>query len=95
MTAWLRALGGVLLALGFGFAGYTSTLAFTDEAYVQAREAYERHVDHPLFEAKYQAAAVRHYALLGSSVVSLLSGLVFSSLLFGLANVMGRLPPHH
>lgn len=93
MTAWLRGLGAVMLALGFGFAGYTSTLAFTDEGYVQAREAYERHEDHPLFEAKYQAAAVRHYALLGGAVVSLLGGLVCSSLLFGLAGVMGRLPP--
>ncbi|HXJ32492.1 MAG TPA: hypothetical protein VMS22_00510 [Candidatus Eisenbacteria bacterium] len=92
MTGWLRLLGVAVMALGFAAAGYTGTLALTDADFAKAKDAYERHEDHPLFKADYYAAAGRHWALVAGAVASGLGGLVFGSILLGLGGISARLP---
>ncbi|MGH7893204.1 MAG: hypothetical protein ACREQL_00965 [Candidatus Binatia bacterium] len=92
MTGWLRGLGIAVMALGFGVAGYAGTLALTDAEFAKARDAYERHQEHPLFQAEYYAAAARHYGLAAGAVGSVLGALVFGSILLGLGSVSARLP---
>ena len=91
MTTWLRLLGVVVLAAGLGFAGWAGTRALGDDDFVEKRDAYERHLEHPIFQAEYYAAATRHYGLVAGAIGSGLGGLVFGSLLIGLAGVTARL----
>lgn len=92
MRAWLRGLGIVVLALGVGFGGWAGTRAAGDAEFVEIAAQYERHPDHPLFEAKYYAVATRHYGLIAGAIGGVLGGLVFGSLLLGLGTIVGRLP---
>jgi len=90
MEAWLRVLGIVVLALGVGIGAYAATRAIGDAQFAEVVQRYERHPEHPLFQAEYYAAAVRHYGLVAGAVGGILGGLVFGSLLLGIASVLAR-----
>ena len=90
MEAWLRVLGIVVLAFGVGLGAYAATRALGDTEFAEVVTRYERHPEHPLFQAEYYAAAVRHYGLVAGAVGGILGGLVFGSLLLGIASVLAR-----
>jgi hypothetical protein len=92
MTAWLRVLGIVVLVLGVGAGAYAATSLAFDTAFAEIAAQYARHPDHPLFQAEYYAAAAKHYGLVAGAIGGVLGGLVFGSLLFGLATVVARQP---
>jgi hypothetical protein len=92
MTAWLRLLGIGVLALGIGAGTYAATRAAGDAAWVEIAANYARHPDHLAFQAEYYPAAVRHYGQIAVAVVGILGGLVFGSLLLGLATLTARAP---
>ncbi len=92
MTAWLRVLGIVVLALGVGAGTYAATRAAGDPAWAEIAAQYARHPDHLSFQAEYYPAAVRHYGLIAMAVVGILGGLVFGSLLLGIATLLARPP---
>jgi hypothetical protein len=92
MTAWLRLLGIVVLAFGMGAGTYAGTRALGDTGFAEVAAQYARHPEHPLFQAEYYAAAARHYGLVGGAIAGILGGLVFGSLLLGLASVLARQP---
>ena len=90
MTAWLRLLGIVVLALGVGLGAYAGTRAAGDAEFAEVVARYERHPEHPLFQAEYYAAAARYYGLIAGAIGGILGGLVFGSLLLGLATLVAR-----
>lgn len=90
MTAWLRFLGILVLALGVGLGAYGGTRAVGDTAFAEIAAQHERHPEHPLFQAEYYAAAGRHYGLIAGAIGGILGGLVFGSLLLGLATLVAR-----
>ena len=92
MTAWLRVLGMVVLVLGVGAGAYAATSLAFDTGFAEIAAQYARHADHPIFQAEYYAAAVKHYGLVAGAIGGMLGGLVFGSLLFGLATVVARQP---
>ena len=92
MSGWLRLLGVVVLALGVGAGAYAGTRALGDAAFAEVSAQYAKHPDHPLFQAEYYATAARHYALVAGALGGILGGLVFGSLLLGLATVVARQP---
>ena len=90
MEAWLRVLGIVVLALGVGLGAYAATRAMGDTEFAEIAARYERHSDNLAFQAEYYPAAVRHYGLVAGAVAGILGGLVFGSLLLGIASVLAR-----
>ncbi len=90
MSAWLRLLGIVVLAVGVGAGAYAATRAIGDTAFAEVAAQYERHPEHPLFQAEYYAAALRHYGLVAAAVGGILGGLVFGSLLLGVGTLVAR-----
>ena len=100
MTGWLRFLGIVVLALGVGLGADAGTRAAGDVEFAEIVARYERHPEHPLFQAEYYAAAVRHYGFVAAAFGGILGGLVFGSMLLGLAMLLARRvvharPPRH
>jgi hypothetical protein len=93
MTAVLRALGTATLALGVIAAAVAGWLLVADTAFGEAAAAYARHPEHDLFRAEYLVAAARHYGLVAVVVGGTWGGAVVSAVLFGLADVLRRLPP--
>jgi hypothetical protein len=92
MTAWLRLLGIGVLALGIGLGTYAATRAAGDMGWAEIAAQYARHPDSLAFQAEYYPAAVRHYGLIAGAVVGILGGLVFGSLLLGIAALLARPP---
>ncbi len=90
MSAWLRLLGIVVLAVGVGAGAYAATRAIGDTAFAEVAAQYERHPEHPLFQAEYYAAALRHYGLVAAAVGGILGGLVLGSLLLGVGTLVAR-----
>ena len=92
MSAWLRAVGALILVVGLATAAVAGWLLVRDTAYVEAAAAYDRHPGHPLFQADYYVAAARHYGLMAMIASGLLVGLGGGSALLGLGQVLRRLP---
>jgi hypothetical protein len=92
VSVWLRCLAIVVLLAGLTTATVSGWHLARDTAYGEAAAAYERHPGHPLFQADYYVAAVRHYGLMALTVIGVLIGLALSSVLFGLGLVLRRLP---
>jgi hypothetical protein len=90
MTAWLRLLGVLVLAMGIGLGTYAGTRALGDVGFAEIEARYERHPEHPLFQAEYYAAAVRHYGLVAAAIGGMLGGLVAGSMLLALGTLVGR-----
>lgn len=90
MIAWLRLLGVVVLAAGLGIGGWAGTRAAFDEKFAEVATAYERHPEHPLFQAEYYVAAGQHYGLIAAAVGAVVGGVVFASMLLALAAILGR-----
>lgn len=90
MATWLRLLGIVVLVLGVGAGSYAGTRALGDTAFAEVASQYAKHPEHPLFQAEYYASAGRHYGLVAAAIGGILGGLVFGSLLLGMAAL---LPP--
>lgn len=86
----LRLLAVVLLAAGLIGCLLSVQALVGDEAYYRALEALERHADHILFQAEYQAALARHAAFLVAAVVCGVAAVVGSAILFALAAILGR-----
>jgi hypothetical protein len=91
VTGFLRALAVVLLIGGIVTCVLATQALVNDEAYYRAAASLERHADHILFQAEYQAALARHAAYLVAAVVSAVGGIVGSAVLFALAAVLSRL----
>jgi len=91
MTIYLRILGALILVGGLGLAVVATRWVLGDDTYFRAAHALERHPDHILFQAEYQAALARH---VGYAVLAALSGLtavIGSAVLLGLASILSRL----
>jgi hypothetical protein len=91
VTGYLRVLAVVLLVAGLLGCVLATSAALGDEAYYRAAGALDRHRDHILFQAEYQAALARHAAYIVAAVVCAVGGVVGSTLLFALAAVLRRL----
>jgi hypothetical protein len=91
MITWLRLLATVLLAAGFGVAGYAGMRAAGDVAFTEAATALARHPEHMMFQAEYYVAATRHYGLIGIAVAAGVGGVVCASLALGIAAILQRL----
>lgn len=92
MSLWLRLLAVVALVVGLSTAAVSAWHLAHDVAYGEAAAAYERHPGHPLFQAEYYVAAIRHFGLMALTAIGTLIGLALSSVLFGLGEVLRRLP---
>jgi hypothetical protein len=90
MSAWLRLLGIVVLALGVGAGAYCATRALGDVAFAEVAAQYERHSNQWVFQAEYYPAAVRHYGLVACALGGIVGGLVFGSLLLGVGALVAR-----
>jgi hypothetical protein len=91
VIGWLRLLGVVVLAAGIGVGGWAGTRAAGDvEAFAEVTKAYERHPEHPLFQAEFYAAAAKHYGLLGGAVAAVTGGVVVATVLLALAAILAR-----
>ena len=86
----LRLLAVVLLVAGLIGCALATQAALGDEAYYRALDALERHADHILFQAEYQAALARHAAFLVTAVVCGVAGVVGSAILLALGAILGR-----
>ena len=91
MSRYLRVVGALLLFMGVVVCIVATRMTLADETYYQKALAVERHSDHILFQAEYQAALVRHVAYIVAAVMSALIGVVGSAVTFGLAAVLQRL----
>jgi hypothetical protein len=91
VTGFLRGLAVLLLIGGIIACVMATQAALNDDAYFRAAAALDRHADHILFQAEYQAALARHAAYLVTAVVSAVAGVVGSAILFALAGVLSRL----
>jgi hypothetical protein len=91
MKGYLRVLGTLLLVGGTVVCLMGISLTLGDETYYRKAMALERHEDHILFQAEYQAALLRHTAYIVTAVVSGLLATVGSVVLFALASILGRL----
>ena len=91
MSAYLRVLGALCIVAGVLVCALSTHAVLTDDTYYRAAFALERHADHILYQAEYQAALARHVAYIVTAVVSGVGGVVGSALLFGLAAVLQRL----
>jgi hypothetical protein len=92
VSAWLRALGAVVLVMGLATAAVAGYHLTRDTAFADAAAAYARHPEHPLFAADYYRAAAWHYGLVAFILGGLLIGLIAGSALLGLGEVLRRLP---
>jgi hypothetical protein len=91
MSAYLRVLGALCIVAGLLACALATRAALIDDTYYRAAFALERHADHILYQAEYQAALVRHVAYIVTAVVSAVGAVLASALLFGLAAVLRRL----
>lgn len=90
MSAYLRVLGVVLLVAGVTGCVVATRWTLADDTYYRAAQALERHSDHIIFQAEYQASLARHVAYVAGAVLSGLGGVVGSAVLFGLAAILRR-----
>ena len=90
MGRLLKLLGVIVLVLGLVTAAVTAGELAVDAHFREVADAYARHPEHPLFQADYYVAAARHYGLVAGAVAGILGGLVFGSLLLGIASVLAR-----
>jgi hypothetical protein len=90
VTRGLRALAVALLIAGLLGSAAAVAAALGDEAYYRAASALERHADHILFQAEYQAALARHAAYLVAAIVCGIAGVVGAAILFALATILAR-----
>lgn len=90
MSRLLRLLAAVLLVAGLAGCVLATLAALGDEPYYRALDALERHADHILFQAEYQAALARHAAFLTASVVCGVAGVVGGAILFALSSLLDR-----
>ena len=91
MNTYLRVLGTVLLVGGLALAVVSTRWVLGDETYFRAARALERHPDHILFQAEYQAALARHVAYAVTAVVSGLVAVIGSAVLWALGSILARL----
>jgi len=91
MTSYLRALGLGLLIAGVAVCLVAATMALRDDTFFRASEALERHPDHILYQAEYQAALARHVVYIVTSILSGLVGIIGSAVLLGLQAILRRL----
>jgi hypothetical protein len=90
MKSLLRLLAVVLLIGGLAGCAIAILAALGDEPYYRALDALERHADHILFQAEYQAALARHAAFLTASVVCGVAGVVGGAILLALSSIIDR-----
>jgi predicted DNA repair protein MutK len=86
----LRLLAAVLLIGGLIASLMATQALLGDGDYYRAASALERHADHILFQAEYQAALARHTAYLVAAVVCGVAGIVGGAILFALAAILTR-----
>jgi hypothetical protein len=90
VKAYLRVLGIACLILGLCVCIAATRATLADETYYRTAGALERHQDHILFQAEYQAALARHTAYIVTAVVSGVGGVLGSAILLGIAAVIDR-----
>jgi hypothetical protein len=90
MSRLLRLLAVLLLLGGLGGCAVAILAALGDDAYYRALDALERHADHILFQAEYQAALARHAAFLTAATVCGVAGVVGGAILFALSRILDR-----
>lgn len=90
MVAYMRFLGGFLIALGVAGSLYAWRAASDDEAYFQALRGVEKYPSNVLYQTEFKMAEPRHMLLLGGAYSAAPGGLVLGSLCFGLASVLAR-----
>ena len=90
MTRLLRVLAVVVLVAGLIGCALATQAALGDEPYYRALEAFERHTDHILFQAEYQAALARHVAFLTAAVICGVAGIVGGAILYALGVILHR-----
>ncbi len=90
MSAWLRLLGIVVLALGVGGGAYCATRALGDVPFTEVAAQYARHPESWAVQVDYYPAAARHYGLVAGAIGGIAGGLVFGSLLLGVGTLAAR-----
>ena len=91
MSAYLRILATLLLVGGFALAVVSTRWVLGDDTYFRALRGLERHPDHILYQAEYQAALARHVAYAVTATLSALTAVIGSAVLLGLAAILRRL----
>jgi hypothetical protein len=88
VSTYLRTLALVLLVVGLVVCLLATRAVLGDDTYYRAGFALERHADHILYQAEYQAALARHAALIVTAVVSGVGAVVGSALLFAMSSIV-------
>ena len=91
MRGYLRGLGAALFVIGVTVCVVAAGKAIGDDTFFRAGEALERHPDHILYQAEYQAALARHVAYIVTAILSGLIGVIGSAGLLGLSAVLRKL----
>lgn len=90
MVAYLRFLGGLLVALGIAGSLYAWRGAVDDEAYYRALKGLEKYPGNVLYQTEFKMAEPRHMLLLGGAFAAAPGGIVLGSLCLGMASLLAR-----
>ena len=88
MSAYMKALGLVLVVLGMAGSIYCWRAAASDEVYFRALRGYERYPGNVLYLQELKMAEPRHMLLLGGAWSAAPAGLVAGSLCLALAGLL-------
>ena len=90
MVLYMRALGGLLVALGIAGSVLCWRGVASDEAYYRALKGVQKYPGNVLYQTEFKMAEPRHMLLLGGAFSSAPSGLVLGSICLGLASLLSR-----
>ncbi len=91
MAGYLRFLGALLCALGIAGSVFCTNAAVHDDAYFDARRAFEKYPGNVLYTTEFKMTEPRHMLLLAGAFVSAPLGLILGSMCLGLSSVVRRL----
>jgi hypothetical protein len=90
MTTYLRTLGSLLCILGIAGSLWCGHAAWNDEAYFEARRAWEKYPANVLYTTEFKMTEPRHMLLVAGASASAPVGLILGSICLGIAAVLRR-----
>ncbi len=93
LVAYMRVLGGVLVALGILGSVVCWRGVADDEAYYKALRGLGKYPGNVLYQTEFKMAEPRHMLLLGGAFAAAPAGVVLGSLCLGIAAILVRREP--